>query len=301
MAASDDLDWDDLRFFLRAAQTGTLAGAARALGVEHTTVGRRLTALERSFGAPLVIRKPDGLQLTPLGERLLPLIEDVERAVLTVESEAANRQARVRLAVPSGFTKQFAEQIAQLRRESPDISLELLSGSRPADLKRGEAELALRMGPVTDEDLVAQHVGDAGWSLYAADAYLARRPAPENPRDLAGHDIIAFDESLARVPGAKWIAEHGTGATIVLRNREMTDMLAAAASGLGLAVLPCMLAETEPTLKRLTNEVLGTHRMSLVYRREMLRAEPIRKVIAFVTGVMREHAERLGGVARGEK
>jgi DNA-binding transcriptional LysR family regulator len=114
-------------------------------------------------------------------------------------------------------------------------------------------------------------------------------------RDLAGHDILAFDESLANVPGAKWIAEHGAGATIVLRNREMTDMLAAAVSGLGLAVLPCMLAETEPTLRRLTSEVLGTHRMSLVYRREMLRADPIRKVIAFVSGVMREHAARLSG------
>ena len=298
MADGDDLDWDDLRYFLRAAQTGTLAGAARALGVEHTTVGRRLTALERSFGAPLVIRNPDGLQLTPLGERLLPLIEDIARAVLAVEDEVANRRTRVRLAVPSGFTKLFTEQIAQLRRESPDISLELLSSSRPADLHRGEAELALRMGPVTDEDLVAQNLGQAGWSLYAADAYLARRPAPNNPRDLAGHDIIAFDESLCGVPGAKWIAEHGAGATIVLRNREMTDMLAAAASGLGLAVLPCMLAETEPTLRRLTSEVLGSHSISLVYRREMLRAEPVRKVIAFVTGAMREHAERLGG-ARG--
>lgn len=166
-------------------------------------------------------------------------------------------------------------------------------------VKRGEAELALRMGPVTDEDLVAQNLGQAGWSLYASDAYLARRPAPNNPRDLAGHDIIAFDESLTGVPGAKWIAEYGGGATIVLRNREMTDMLAAATSGLGLAVLPCMLAETEPTLRRLTSEVLGTHRISLVYRREMLRAEPVRKVIAFVTGVMREHADRLSGAARG--
>ena len=81
----------------------------------------------------------------------------------------------------------------------------------------------------------------------------------------------------------------------MLRNREMTDMLAAAASGLGLAVLPCMLAETEPTLRRLTSEVLGTHGMSLVYRREMLRVVPARKVIAFVTSVMREHADRLGG------
>ena len=68
MAAEGDLDWDDLRYFLRAAQAGTLAGAARAMGVEHSTIGRRLSALERTLGAPLVVRAPDGLHLTPLGE-----------------------------------------------------------------------------------------------------------------------------------------------------------------------------------------------------------------------------------------
>ncbi|HWQ37910.1 MAG TPA: LysR family transcriptional regulator [Burkholderiales bacterium] len=295
MAGKDDLDWDDLRYFLRAAQSGTLSGAARALGVEHTTVGRRLTSLERSFGAPLVIRRADGLQLTSLGERLLPLVEGIARSVLAVMDEAAGCQTRVRLAVPSGFAALLSGRIAQWRRENPEIAIELLSGSRPVDLKRGEADLALRMGPVTDEDLVAQNLGEAGWSLYAADRYLARRPAPDNPRNLAGHEVIGFDDSIVHVPGARWIAEHGKGATIVLRNREMTDMLAAATSGLGLAVLPCMLAETEPSLRRLTDEVLGSHRISLVYRREMLRAQAVRKVIALVVGAMREHADRLSG------
>jgi len=78
MAVDDDLDWNDLRYFLRAAQSGTLAGAARAMGVDHSTVGRRLSALERALGAPVVLRAPDGLHLTPLGESLMPLAEDVD-------------------------------------------------------------------------------------------------------------------------------------------------------------------------------------------------------------------------------
>src|SRR4030095_9713363 len=84
VAAVDDFNWDDLRFFLRAAQTRTLAGAARSIGVEHTTIGRRLSALERALGAPLVLRGPDGLRLTPLGERLVPLGHAVERGRLDV-------------------------------------------------------------------------------------------------------------------------------------------------------------------------------------------------------------------------
>ena len=242
MSKDSDFDWDDLRYFVQAARTKTLAGAARALGVEHTTIGRRLTALERALGAQLFIRGPDGLRLTPLAERVLPLVEDVERAVRAVQERVASDKMRVRLAVPSGFTPLITARLAELHQDHPDVTLELLSGSRPVDLKKGEAELALRIGPVTDQDLVAQNMGEVGLSLYAADAYLARRPAPIDPRQLAGHEIIGYDQSLAALPGAKWLDTHGAQASVVLRCREMTDMLAAASTGLGLAVLPCMLA-----------------------------------------------------------
>ena len=85
VSTPDDLNWDDLRYFLRAAQSHTLAGAARALGVEHSTIGRRLAALEQALGAPVVLRNPDGLQLTPLGERLLPLVVEIERGVVAIQ------------------------------------------------------------------------------------------------------------------------------------------------------------------------------------------------------------------------
>ncbi|HKU99957.1 MAG TPA: LysR substrate-binding domain-containing protein, partial [Vineibacter sp.] len=291
----DHLDWNDLRFFLVALRSGTLAGAARTLGVEHSTISRRLAALERSLDAALVIRRPDGLQATPLGDKLMALAQDAERAVLAVEALAAAERKRVRLAVPSGFTAFFSTHLAGVHHDLPGVSLELLSGSRPVDLSRGEAELALRIGPVADEDLIARRVGDVGWSLYAAPAYLDRRPAPVDPRDLTGHDIVGYDAILAAVPGAQWIEKHGAGATLVLRSRELADMVAAAAAGAGLAVLPCMLAETEPALRRLTDDVLGRRAMSLVYRREMLLSETVRGVIAFITSVIRTQAARISG------
>ena len=113
----------------------TLAGAARALGVEHSTISRRLlSALERALGVPLVIRRPNGLQPTQLGEKLLSLAEDAEAGVLAIQAIAATGGGRVRLAVPSGFSKFFGEHLAGIHRDFPDISLELLSGSRPVDL-----------------------------------------------------------------------------------------------------------------------------------------------------------------------
>jgi DNA-binding transcriptional LysR family regulator len=297
VTSAEDLDWDDLRYFLRAAKAGTLAGAARAAGVEHSTIGRRLSALERSLGASLVLRGPDGLTLTKLGEELAPLAEEVERAVLAFREVAASRRERVRLAVPSGFTGFFAERIAQLREERPRLSVEILSGARSADLKRGEADLAIRVGPVTDEDLVMRKLCEVGWSLYASRAYLARRPAPVDPTDLTGHEVIVYDGNLAGLPAAKWIEEHAAKATIALRIRETMEMLTAAVAGVGLAVLPCYLGDAEAALVRLTPAVLATRNASLVYRREARLSEPVRAVIRFVVEVMRENVERLSGTS----
>ena len=297
MPGDEDLDWNDLRYFLRAAQAGTLAGAARAMGVDHSTIGRRLSALERALGAPLVIRAPDGLHLTPLGASLVPLAEEVERAVLALHGRASQRRARVRLAMPTGFTGLFSSNLERLRTAHPHLTLELLTGSRPVDLKRGEADLALRSGPVADEELIARPLGESGWSLYAAPSYLARRPAPVDIDDLSGHDLIGYDPALSEVPAAQWIEERARSAIVVLRSREMSDMQAAALSGAGLAMLPCLAADGEAGLVRLTPRVLATRRLSLVYPREARLAQPVQAVIRFVLDVMQENATRIAGTA----
>jgi len=298
MVEQADLDWNDLRTFLAALRERTLSGAARALGVKHSTIGRRLSALERSLGAPLFVRRPDGLVLTALGERVRAQAEEVEQAVLRLQTLAGAEKKRVRLACPSGFSNLFGRHLIRFHQDRPDIALEFLSGSHRLDLKKGEAELAIRAGPITDEDLVARRVGEGGWSLYASETFLQLRPAAADPRQLAGHELLGYDQNLAGVPGAQWIERYGAGATIVLRSRELTDTLTAARSGLGLAVMPCMLGESDPVLRRLTPDVVGQHSLSLVYLRQMRLVEPIRLVIDFVMGVMRENAELISGIPR---
>jgi DNA-binding transcriptional LysR family regulator len=294
-APVDDLNWDDLRYFLRAAQAKTLAGAARTMRVEHTTIGRRLTSLERALGEPLFFRGPEGLRLTPLGEKLAEPVEELGRAVVALRNLVASHRARVRLAVPSGFARLFTARLAKLAKESPALSLELMSGSHPVDLKRGDADLAIRIGPITDKDLVVRRIGESGWSLYASNGYLARHCGTVDPDNLAGHEVIGYDPSLAAAPAAKWIEAHAADATIVLRSREMTDMVSAAASGAGIAALPCILADDEPTLKRLTPEVIATRNVSLVYRREAKASANLRAVIGFVTTLASEYADRIRG------
>jgi DNA-binding transcriptional LysR family regulator len=302
MAPEPELQWDDLRYFLRAAQAGTLSGAARAMGVQHSTIGRRLSALERALGAPLFIRSPDGLHLTPLAQRMLPLAEEVERAVLAVHGSATQRPARVRLAMPSGFTQLFMASLPRLRQAYPQLTLELLTGVQVLDLHKGQADLALRSGQVAGQaqDLVMRPVGESGFSLYAAPAYLARKPAPADCDALSGHELIGYDPAMAELPAAQWVEQRlaragQPGASLALRSREMIEMRAAAVSGAGLALLPCVLGADEPGLVRITPRVLQTRPMWLAYPREARLAAPVQAVIAFVMTVMLENAERIAG------
>jgi DNA-binding transcriptional LysR family regulator len=296
VAAVDDFNWDDLRFFLRAAQTKTLAGAARSMGVEHTTIGRRLTALERALGAPLVLRGPDGLRLTPLGERMAPLVEEVERTVSAARAAAKSQREHVRLSVPQALTGMFTQALGQWRQEHHDISLEIIGANRSPDLKRGEVDLAVLVKDVTDKDLVRRTLGEVGWSLYASGDYLVRHPGPIDPNDLSGHEIVALASESTAAPASKWLSVHARNATVVSRSNASASLVAAAVAGAGLALLPCFLAEVEPSLRRLTPDVLTKHAVSLAYRREAKVAEPVKVVIRFVIQLMRGHADCLRGV-----
>jgi DNA-binding transcriptional LysR family regulator len=293
-----EFNWDDLRFFLRAAQKETLAGAARTMGVEHTTIGRRLSSLERALGAPLVLRGRDGLTLTPLGQRSLPRAMEVERAVAATREAAITQRQRVRLSVPQALTCIFAESLTQLRLEHPEISLEIIGANRSPDIKRGAIDLAVVVKAVEDEDLVQRSLGPIGWSLYAGERYLARRPGTIDPNDLTGHEIVALNSDSTAAPAAKWLAKHAANATVVSRSNASAALVDATVAGAGLALLPCFLAEQEASLRRLTPDVLTSHPVWLVYRREVRIAQPVRTVVGFVVRVMREHAESLRGLAR---
>jgi DNA-binding transcriptional LysR family regulator len=264
--------------------------------VQHTTIGRRLTALERSLGAPLFLRGPDGLSLTPLGEKLLPLVLEVQRNVLAVRELAASRRTRVRVALPSGFIAFFAEDLARFGHEYPGLTLEIVSGGRLLDLKRGEADLAVRSGTVLDEELIARKLGDAGFSLYASPGYLERYPLWADPTDLAGQQVIAYGAGLIGLPAGQWLAAHTAQANAVLSTDEIATMMDAAASGVGVALLPCLVGDIEPRLRRLTPQVLVRQGLSLVYRREARMNESIRLTARFLVDTMRGRAAQMSGL-----
>jgi DNA-binding transcriptional LysR family regulator len=263
--------------------------------VEHTTVGRRLSSLETALGAAVVARGPEGLRPTSMGAELLPLLDDIERAVASVEALVEQRRWHVRLATPSGFAGYFHGALATLRAAHPQVSLEIMSGARPVDLQKGEADLALRVGPITDPSLIARKIGDAGWALYASPAYLKTVGRAVDIEDLTGHDVIGFDRAMGESPPARWLAKHLGGATVVHRSREMIDMRDAAVSAVGLAVLPCGLGDESAALRRVHADVVATRPISIVYRRDARVSASVRAVIRFVVDVVRAHGDLLSG------
>lgn len=293
-----DLNWEDLRYFLRAAQKNTLAGTARAMGVEHSTIGRRLSALEKQLGVALFVRGPRGLSLTQLGKKLLPLVKEVECGVAAVQELATTQRERVRVSMPSGFATLLSPHLCRLQKEHPGVTIETVSGGRWVALKRGEVDLAIRLFPVYDENHIVRPLGDVAWSLYASPAYLKRHPAPRNVDDLTGHDLIAYGSDVATQPAARWMEERAMQGCVVLRANEIDTAVTATLDGAGLTLLPCFLADPDRRLKRLTPAVLATRALSLVYRRDARLSEPVKVTARFLVDVMRRNATKFAGLGR---
>jgi DNA-binding transcriptional LysR family regulator len=280
------LDWNDLRYFLAIARAGTLAGAARDLKVEHTTVGRRLSALESALGTKLFTRAPGGLTLTRAGSEILSIAEEIAVRAQAIERRVAGEDDRiagtVRVTTSEAVSGYLVKQCAELRERHPALMVEILSGNRAFDLLRGEADIAVRVRPDTEPDLIVRKVARAVWSMYASAAYVSRKHVPRAPGDLAGHDVIGFDQSLGAVPGALWLQDHATGAQIVMRANSIVAASNAAIVGMGIAVLPCFIADAEPALQRLTPLALGERDIYLVVHPDLARIARIRAVMEFI-------------------
>jgi DNA-binding transcriptional LysR family regulator len=241
--------WDDLRVFLAVAQAGSLSGAARALGVNHSTVFRRIGAFEDALGVRLFERLAGGYLLTPAGEELRDGALRVEEEIAGLSRKVTGQDLRLSGTVRVTTIDMLAfgllpRHIAAFRKAYPGIEIELVVGNATLNLSRREADVALRVGNAPPETLVGRRVGRLAFAVYASPGYRARRPEP----DLARHDWIGFDsehEALVRrfdrfLPGIR----------PALRTNSVAAAVAGAREGLGLAPLPCGIADLEPDLVR---------------------------------------------------
>lgn len=248
-----ELHWDDLRVLLALLRERTLAGAARSLEADRSTLSRRLASLERALGARLFLRTREGLRPSAAAERLRPHAEQIEREVraLTAAARAQVEGATgvVRVATTEALGTFLVQKgLLELGREHPDVVVDLLCGNRPVDLGRGEADLALRVIPLKDAAVQVRCIARMGFGLYGAAEYLRARGVPRGEDGLAGHDVLVPGGELAPLPEAKWLSAR-PGARVVFQSNSMPALVAACVAGHGLAVLPRPWGAVEPALE----------------------------------------------------
>lgn len=248
------MNWDDVRVFLAVARTGSLNLGAKAAEVDRSTASRRVTALERAVGARLLLRGRDGVQLSPAGERLLRHAERMDDGATSLR-RAARDEGAVRGVVRLATTESLAaflvrEGLLDVRARHPELEVELLGGNRPVDLSRGEADLALRVTPVTDASLRVRRLIRLSFACFASTAYTRRKGRPRDAHEIAGHDVVVPGGELAKLPEAQWLASQ-EGVRVALRTSSMTALLAAMSAGVGITVLPAPWGAREESAERL--------------------------------------------------
>lgn len=281
------LDWGNLKFFLELARTGSLSRAARRLGVDRNTIARRVAALEEELGIVLFERGPQGWTRTSAGDDLAALATRVEEDVLAVARHADARDravaGAVRLTTASHVAARLlAPALPLLRERHPSLLLEIAVDQRAFDLTRREADLAVRMGRPRDAGLVMRKLSDVAYRLYASPAYLGRRRAI----DLASDAFVCFDESLAGAPQERWLAKLAPARRISFRCNSTAALQAAARAGIGVAVLPCFAADSDPELVRLDGPEPVPHELWLLVHGDLRRTPRVRAAIEWVDAVV---------------
>lgn len=297
-------DWDELRSFLAVARHGSLGGAARALGVNHSTMFRRLNALEGRLGVRLFDRSARGYALTSAGEHMLASAERVEDEIVALERRLLGGDVRLAgtLRVTTTDTLMhglLGPHLRAFQAAYPAIELELITGNAFFDLSKREADVALRPSRHPGDAMVGRRLAGIAVALYGGRDYLAERGRPASAAELAGHALITGDGSLAHLPATRWLARHVSGAASVLRCNSWLSQLAAARAGLGLAALPCFLGDPAPELVRvLPPQPTLAGELWLLTHPDLRRTARVRAFIETIArGLRRERAALEGDAA----
>jgi len=270
--------WDDVRFFLALSRTRSLSGAARALGVDHATVGRRLTAFEEELGSKLFDRTPEGFAITAAGEAILSECEAMENAASSVDRLVAGHDARLSGIVRVATTELLAQVVvvpalAQIAATHPQLQVDIVAHARPVDIARRQADLAVRLVRPSDGDLVCRKLGEFGMTRYASRAYIAAHGILTSGQNFDGHMSVGY------LNAPSWFNAGLGGAHTALFSNSPFVQLAAMAAGVGIGVAPCCVGDEYPGLVRLVpGEAPELRPIWMIMHRDLRRVARIRLV-----------------------
>ncbi|MDJ0335036.1 LysR family transcriptional regulator [Salinibacterium sp. G-O1] len=242
---------DDLLVLLAVARSGRYTTAARQLGVTHTTIARRISALERALGGRVLVRGTAGWQLTPLGGHAAAAGEHVESALSQLDGDGAELRGAIRLSATDGFSAYIAAPaMAALRRRHPGISLQIVTKTRHASLHRSGVDLEVVVGRPEVRNAKAVRLADYALGLYASREFLAGHGTPGTFDELAGAPLVYFIESMLQVDALDDARQGIPDMIDAVTSTNVFVHVEATLAGAGFGLLPCFLADRETNLVR---------------------------------------------------
>lgn len=252
------MNWDDFRIFLAIADQGSLAGAARQLRVNHSTVFRRLNTIEEDLKVRLFERLPHSYVLTAAGEEMAEAARRVEADVADIERRIVGREFQLRGSLRVTTTEALAD--AYLTRRVmefcdlyPEIRVDLVVGYQVYDLSKREADVAIRPGLRPPEHLIARKLARLRWAVYVAPSYTERFGTPRSLAELQGHRFVAFSEHAVDGLSFAWARKLAAAGEVVFTSNNLLVQRQAARAGIGLGVMPTYVGDQDAGLRRAFN------------------------------------------------
>ncbi len=294
------MNWDDLRYALAVSELGSLSAAADSLEVNPSTVLRRIAALEKSVGVRLFERDRTGYRVTQEGGALMASLRPIQERIAGIARsfvpEDESGESIIRMSAPGALSSALiAPRLGQFRASYPGLSVEIQTTHGAVPVKLGMLDLALSYGRPVSGDMVVRKLADIGYGLYASPELLSRyRSAKQNV--LAGMPLVGFAEINPLSAPVEWLEKAGGDSQTVLRTDDENCRFSSVISGVGLAVLPCFLADQAPGITRIYGpDTVGRAELWLASHREARHVSRMRVLVDFLVKLTRERRQRLAG------
>lgn len=279
-----NVDWNHLRFFLVLARAKTLTNAARLMGVEHSTVARRIQALETTLGSILFKRVSSGYELTLEGENLLTRVELMEQAFIQIEKSNAPLQGHVRIGAPEGFGTAFLTEIlAEFAILHPMLSIDLIPVPKMLKLSHREADIVISIDRPKSGPYIITRLSDYSLKIYASQPYLSQHDPIQCLEDLPKHRFVNYIDDLIYSSGLYCLERLPLDLNASFRSSSILAQQIAVSKGAGLAILPKFLAHDKVELEEvLAEQVCFKHTFWMLTFADLQHEPRIRLVWDFI-------------------
>jgi DNA-binding transcriptional LysR family regulator len=281
------MDWSDVRIFLAVARSGTLGAAGRLLKISHPTVSRRLQALEEATGQTLFQRTADGYVLTEEGAAVLTMAEHMEESALAMERRLAGDvqklEGTLRISSPDWFGAWVLPPVmARFSKAHPDVDIEVLTGTRLFSLAQREADVAFRILPFAEADIVQRRLIQMPYGVY-----INRDLDTPEPGKGEGFSLVTMDTSLGAFPDIDWLKQKLPGAKVALKSNNRNVQAQMSCAGVGIVVLPRPVGDQQSRLKRVDlGEDPPLREIWMGYHRDVRRSARLRAFVDMAVSML---------------